>query len=107
GRLPPAQRRGLGLAFFAGLTHEQVAEVLQLRLGTAKTRIRAGLAKLREQLVPMLATLALALTAGVTALLHHRAADQSAIAQGERALDLVTSSDVVPLRLEAAAGTPA
>ncbi|HEX5064630.1 MAG TPA: sigma-70 family RNA polymerase sigma factor, partial [Myxococcota bacterium] len=102
--LPPAQRQALGLAFFDELTHEQVAEVLQLRLGTAKTRIRAGLAKLREQLAPLLVSLVLLLTAGIAALLHHRGAEEGALAIDERALDLVTSSDVVPLRLEPAAG---
>jgi RNA polymerase sigma-70 factor (ECF subfamily) len=102
--LPPAQRQALGLAFFDDLTHEQVAEVLQLRLGTAKTRIRTGLLKLRQQLVPLMAVLALVLLAGLATLLHHQAVDRGAIALDERALDLVTSSDVKPIRLEAAPG---
>src|SRR5712692_4679742 len=53
--LPPAQRQALGLAFFEDLTHEQVAGVLHLPLGTAKTRIRAGLQKLRVSLGPVMA----------------------------------------------------
>jgi len=105
--LPPAQRQALGLAFFDELTHEQVADVLQLRLGTAKTRIRAGMMKLREQLTPLLASLLLLAVAGLATLLHHHGADRSAIALDERALDLVTASDVKPIRLEAAPGVPA
>ena len=102
--LPPAQRQALGLAFFDELTHEQVAEVLQLRLGTAKTRIRAGLAKLRAELVPLLVSLTLVLVAAIAAVLHSRGADEAVLARNGRALDLVTSSDVVPLRLEPPAG---
>jgi RNA polymerase sigma factor (sigma-70 family) len=99
--LPPAQRQALALAFLEDLTHEQVAETLQLRLGTAKTRIRAGLAKLRAQLTPILAALALILS-GVVAALVARQHDQHQLLS--RAVDLTTSSDVTPLRLEATAG---
>jgi hypothetical protein len=49
--LPPAQRRAVDLVFFEDLTHEQVATELHLPLGTAKTRIRAGLRQLRANLV--------------------------------------------------------
>ena len=48
--LPPEQRRVVGLAFFEDLTYEQVATELHLPLGTAKTRIRAGLQRLRTNL---------------------------------------------------------
>jgi RNA polymerase sigma-70 factor (ECF subfamily) len=48
--LPPGQRQALEMAFFGGLTHHEIAEVLNQPLGTIKARIRRGLLKLRESL---------------------------------------------------------
>ena len=46
--MPAEQRQALELAFFSGLTHEQIAEQLGAPLGTIKARIRRGLLRLRQ-----------------------------------------------------------
>ena len=48
--LSPNQRQVIEMAFFQGMTHAQVAENLDLPLGTVKTRIRVGLRLLRRLL---------------------------------------------------------
>jgi len=49
GRLPEPQREALVLAYWGGMTADQIARRSNVPLGTAKSRIRLGLTKLREE----------------------------------------------------------
>jgi len=50
GSLPAEQRQAIEMAFFGGMTHPEIAEMLKQPLGTIKARIRRGMLKLRESL---------------------------------------------------------
>jgi RNA polymerase sigma-70 factor, ECF subfamily len=48
-RLPEPQREALVLAYWGGMTADQIARREQVPLGTAKSRIRLGMARLRQE----------------------------------------------------------
>lgn len=92
--LPPSQRQALSLAFFDELSHEEVAHRLRVPLGTAKTRIRAGLQKLNARLAVLVAVGLGLLLAVPGAFALRRAGRQ------DRALRMLTSSHAKVLRME-------
>ena len=47
-RLPQSQQRAITLAYFEGLSHRELADRLDLPLGTAKSAIRRGMMRLRD-----------------------------------------------------------
>jgi len=49
-RLPPEQRRVLVLAHIDGYSHDEIARLLDVPLGTVKGRLRLGLQKMRQHL---------------------------------------------------------
>ncbi len=55
--LPGDQRRVIELAYFGGFTHEQIAQMLDLPLGTVKGRMRLALEKMRANIAPAEAVL--------------------------------------------------
>ena len=54
GRLPADQRRTLGLAYYGGYTQREVASLTGVPIGTVKSRMFAGVARLRVLLGPVL-----------------------------------------------------
>jgi len=48
--LPSVQQQAIKLSVYGGLTHHQIAERMDLPLGTIKTHIRRGLVKVRQRL---------------------------------------------------------
>ena len=48
--IPQDQRKTVEMAYFAGMTHVEIAEATGVPLGTVKSRLRIGLEKMREHL---------------------------------------------------------
>jgi RNA polymerase sigma-70 factor (ECF subfamily) len=48
--LPEEQSEVIGLAYFGGFTHSEIAQMLSMPLGTVKGRMRLGLEKIRLSL---------------------------------------------------------
>ncbi len=104
--LPPAQRQAVRLAFVGDLSHDQVARKLNLPLGTAKTRIRAGLQRLRTRLAAAVAVAVVGIAGTLIPLGLRYHSEQAARRVDERALALVTASDTVTIRMTAIPGWP-
>ncbi len=46
-QIPEGQRKVIELAYFGGYTHREIADLINLKLGTVKGRLRMGIEKLR------------------------------------------------------------
>ena len=101
-RFRPSSARRWGSAFMEDLTHEQVADALGVPLGTAKTRIRDGVQRLRSAFMPISAALVLVSAAGAG--IVRWLAPGTPVQQSQRAVALLTSSTVTAIRVESVSG---
>ena len=66
GRLPAEQRHVLALAYYGGSTQREVAALTGVPLGTVKSRMFTGVARLRNLLGPMVGEFAADLAGGLS-----------------------------------------
>jgi RNA polymerase sigma-70 factor (ECF subfamily) len=102
--LPPPERAALGLAYFDDVPHREIATLLRIPLGTAKSRIRSGVARLRTRLGPLVAAVAVGVLAAL--LVSRLSPGRRQLGVDERALDMLTSSEAQSLRMTASAEAP-
>jgi len=105
--LPAAEGQALRLAFFEELSHSEVAAFLKIPLGTAKTRIRTGVGRLFERLMPALGPTLLVLVVGAGAAAGALWSVRSDLARHDRAVRMLSLSDSETIRLSGAEGMPA
>jgi RNA polymerase sigma-70 factor (ECF subfamily) len=55
GKLPGEQSKVIELAYFGGFSHSEIAQILNLPMGTVKGRMRLGLEKIRGEMAEGLA----------------------------------------------------
>jgi len=102
--LPPPERAALGLAYFDDVPHREIATLLRIPLGTAKSRIRSGVARLRTRLGPLVAAIAVGVLAAL--LVTRLSPGRRQLGLDERALEMLTSSDARSIRMTASPEAP-
>ena len=102
--LPPPERAALGLAYFDDVPHREIATLLRIPLGTAKSRIRSGVSRLRIRLGPLVAAVAVGVLAAL--LVSRLGPGRRQLGVDERALEMLTSSDAQSLRMTASPQAP-
>jgi RNA polymerase sigma-70 factor, ECF subfamily len=103
--LPAPERAALGLAYFDDVPHREIAALLRIPLGTAKSRIRSGVSRLRTRLGPLVAAVAVGVLAAL--LVSRLGPGRRQLGLDDRALEMLTSSEAQSIRMTALPGTPA
>ena len=98
--LPAPQRDAVRLAFLEQFTHQQISQLLDVPLGTTKTRIRAALRSLQgHRAVAALVATVIALTVTSSATVHVIGTQRRDGQLRDRAVRMLASSDTTSRRL--------